>query len=170
MNISCTKKNCTQLSVCGGLKFIASFLDHQQKMDPLRVMFFVMAWIALCSYGTYADTLWKDFTLIGERVPHDKEVGSFTHKAEVRLVRLAKMKHRYTFDDVNCAFSQIAIQNLATPTYGGHFFIREGGIGSSQILLEEWGSVNREYHANIKLFGYHKLNRNEKCTAHEIVI
>lgn len=133
-------------------------------------MFFVLAWIALCSYGTYAENQWEEVVHFGRSVPQDKEVGSFIHRAEVKEGGYSVMKHRYLFYGGNCVFSHITVQNLATPTFGSRVFITEGGIGHSEIVIEEHGSVNREYHSDVKLFGYNMFDRNEKCTPHEIVI
>lgn len=80
------------------------------------------------------------------------------------------MKHLYTFYGRNCVFSQISIENLATPTKGGDFFIREGGIGFPEVLIEQWGTKNREYHVNIKLFGYSRFDHSRKCSVKETVV
>lgn len=137
-------------------------------MDPLRLLFFVVAWIALCNHGTYAtNDVLPEFSIIGSRVPHDKEVGSFDHHGRIKLLYWTTMSHAYTLNEEGCVFSQISIQNLGTRGYNPVVYVCEGGTGTNRTVIETQGYGTREFHVDIKLYGYNKIDHSQNCTVEE---
>lgn len=134
-------------------------------MDPLRLLFFVVASIVLCNHATDGAMDWQEVVLIGSC---DKEVGSFIHQDDGKTFYYLISKYEYIFSEKGCVFSHVLIQNLATRTYGGEVFVREGGIGSDHIVLEIQGYGTRRSHVHVKLYGHNPIDHRQNCTAEEV--